>query len=77
MTNSKKWHLERLLFLIAGSFSLVGLAVGFFISPWGYALNLLVAVNMILNATVGFCPMAIPLKSFGVKSCDYRLTGEN
>ncbi|WP_425460330.1 YgaP family membrane protein [Leptospira fluminis] len=77
MTTSKKWHLERLLFLIAGSFSLIGLSIGFFISPWGYALNLLVAVNMILNATIGFCPMAILLKFLGVKSCDYRLTGGN
>lgn len=60
------WYLERMLFLIAGSFSLIGLWLGLFVDKWGFALNLLVGANMILFALVGFCPMAFLLRKFGV-----------
>ncbi|TGM97666.1 YgaP-like transmembrane domain [Leptospira dzoumogneensis] len=69
-TNNQSWYLERVLFLIAGSFSLIGLFIANFFSPWGLLLNLLVGVNMVLFSSVGFCPMAFILTRLGVpKKC--------
>ncbi|EPG72512.1 PF11127 family protein [Leptospira fainei serovar Hurstbridge str. BUT 6] len=66
MKTETNWHIERFLFLIGGIFSLIGVSVGFFITQWGYLLNLLVALNMILYAGTGFCLMAFLLKRIGV-----------
>ncbi|MEI1277456.1 YgaP-like transmembrane domain [Leptospira venezuelensis] len=65
-TNTQNWYLERVLFLIAGSVSLIGLLVANFLSPWGLLLNLLVGVNMILFSVTGFCPMGFVLTRLGV-----------
>ncbi|TGK03178.1 DUF2892 domain-containing protein [Leptospira langatensis] len=68
MTQKKAttWYLERVLFAIAGTFSLIGLYVGYFLTPWGLALNLLVSLNLLLFATVRFCPAAYILSKLGV-----------
>ncbi|TGK37998.1 YgaP family membrane protein [Leptospira andrefontaineae] len=69
-TNTQSWYLERVLFLIAGSVSLIGLIVANFFSPWGLLLNLLVGINMILFSVTGFCPMGFVLTRLGVpKKC--------
>ncbi|MDF3819362.1 DUF2892 domain-containing protein [Leptospira sp. 96542] len=68
LASTKNWYLERAVFLIAGVFSLVGLSVGFFLSEYGFILNLLVGFNLILFSFTGFCPMAIILHKLGLKS---------
>lgn len=68
MQTGANWCIERFLFLIGGIFSLIGVSIGFFITQWGYLLNLLVALNMILYAGTGFCPMAFLLKKIGAPS---------
>ncbi|GBF39671.1 YgaP family membrane protein [Leptospira johnsonii] len=69
-TNTQSWYLERVLFLIAGSVSLIGLLIANFLSPWGLVLNLLVGINMMLFSLVGFCPMAFILTRLGIpKKC--------
>ncbi|EPG65022.1 YgaP-like transmembrane domain [Leptospira wolffii] len=60
------WYLERVLFLIAGSFSLIGLGLGLLVDKWGFALNALVGVNMVVFSLTGFCPMAILLRKLGI-----------
>lgn len=62
------WYRERLLFLIAGTVSLIGVTLGMFVNQWGFVLNFLVGINMILFAFAGFCPMSLILKSCGVPS---------
>ncbi|RHX84207.1 YgaP family membrane protein [Leptospira stimsonii] len=63
-----RWYRERLLFLIAGTVSLIGVTLGLLVNPWGFLLNFLVGINMILFAFAGFCPMSLILKSFGIPS---------
>lgn len=70
-SNAKIWYLERILFLIGGSVSLLGLLIAYFISPWGLVLNILASINMILFSLVGFCPMAFILTRLGVpRKCE-------
>ncbi|PJZ57210.1 DUF2892 domain-containing protein [Leptospira barantonii] len=64
----RTWYLERTLFLIAGVFSLLGVTLGFFVSPWGFIINGLVGFNQILFALAGFCPMAFILGKLGIPS---------
>jgi len=59
------WYVERVLFLLAGVFSLVGVLVGSLVSPWGFLLNALVGLNLFVFGTTGFCPMAIVLDRLG------------
>ncbi|PJZ27180.1 hypothetical protein CH352_08790 [Leptospira hartskeerlii] len=69
-TNTQSWYLERVLFLIAGSVSLIGLIIANFFSQWGLVLNLLVGINMILFSMTGFCPMGFILTRLGIpKKC--------
>ncbi|MGJ4787428.1 YgaP family membrane protein [Leptospira koniambonensis] len=65
-TNHQSWYLERVLFLIAGTFSLIGLIIAHFFSPWGLILNFLVGINMVLFSLTGFCPMGFILTRLGV-----------
>ncbi|MCW7470005.1 YgaP-like transmembrane domain [Leptospira kanakyensis] len=65
LASTKTWYLERVVYLIAGLFSLVGVSLGTLVSPWWYLLNLLVGVNLVVFSTIGFCPMAILLKKLG------------
>ncbi|AYV57725.1 DUF2892 domain-containing protein [Leptospira kmetyi] len=63
-----RWYLERMLFLIAGFVSLLGLTLGFYFSPWFLILNVLVGINQIVFALTGFCPMALILGKLGIPS---------
>ncbi|ABZ93357.1 DUF2892 domain-containing protein [Leptospira biflexa] len=65
LASTKTWYLERLVFLIAGIFSLVGVTLGAYVSSWWFLLNLLVGINLVVFSTFGFCPMAILLNKLG------------
>ncbi|TGN10513.1 YgaP family membrane protein [Leptospira ilyithenensis] len=72
LASTKEWYLERVLFLIAGSVSLIGLVLGFYISHWWFVINLLIGLNLTLFAFTGFCPMAVILSAFGFSSKNTR-----
>ncbi|PJZ44654.1 YgaP family membrane protein [Leptospira brenneri] len=65
LASTKTWYLERLVYLIAGLFSLVGVSLGTLVSPWWYLLNLVVGFNLVMFSLIGFCPMAILLNKLG------------
>ncbi|TGN20735.1 YgaP-like transmembrane domain [Leptospira idonii] len=65
IASTKVWHLERVLFLIAGAIGLIGLGLGLYLSQWWFLLNLLVGFNLILFSFTGFCPMAVILAKLG------------
>lgn len=50
---------EKLVRVLAGSVSLVGLGLGFFVNPWGYLLTVFAGLNVIQSAFTGFCPPEI------------------
>ena len=50
---------EKLVRIMAGTVTLTGLAIGFFLSPWGYLLTAFAGVNVLQSAFTGFCPPEI------------------
>lgn len=59
--------LDKAVLAFAGGVVLLGLALGFFVSPWGYLLSAFAGANMLQAAFTGFCPAAMVFKALGVR----------
>jgi hypothetical protein len=66
MTNqsqaASRWPLERVLFALAGTVTLVAAALSAFVSKWFLLLAVLVGVNQWLYVLLGACPASIVLR---------------
>jgi fatty acid desaturase len=60
-TRRRGWPLERLLFALAGTMTLVSAALAMFVSPWFLALTVFVGVNQWLYVAAGACPASLLL----------------
>jgi len=58
---------ERLLRLIAGSFVLVSVALGYGVSPYWLLFTGFVALNLMQSAFTDWCPMMTILRRLGVR----------
>ncbi len=56
------WPLERVLFALAGSMTLISAALAALVSPWFLLLAAFVGVNQWLYVVVGACPASLVLK---------------
>ena len=56
----------RILFGMAGTFTLVGTLLGAFTSKWFLLLPALVSVNQLLMSWRGWCPMSLLLTRLGI-----------
>jgi hypothetical protein len=66
------WPLERVLFALAGTVTLVSALLGVLVSPWFVLLTAFVGVNQWLYVTVAACPASIVIKRlFGLRSVVY------
>lgn len=63
---TRGWTVRRILFLLAGTFTLVGTALAAFVSPWFLILPALVGANQLLMVAAGWCPMSLLLGRLGV-----------
>ena len=71
-TESKAWPLERVLFTMAGTMTLISVALVALVSPWFLILTAFVGVNQLLYVAFGACPASMVLKrAFGLKSVVY------
>ena len=61
------WYLERILFLIAGTFVLGSIFAGFYVHPYFFYFAGFVGLSQLVFALTGWCLMAIILRSCGVK----------
>ena len=52
--------------VMAGSFVLISLALGHWVSAWWYLFTAFVGANLIQSAFTGFCPAAKLLKALGL-----------
>ena len=57
-----RWPLERVLFALAGSMTLLSAGLGALVSKWFLLLAVLVGVNQWLYVLVGACPASIVLR---------------
>ncbi len=60
-------NLDRAVLAFAGSIVLLGLALGYLVSPYWLLLTAFAGLNMIQSAFTGFCPAAIVFRRLGLK----------
>ncbi len=71
-SSSHRWPLERVLFALAGSMTLISAALAALVSPWFLLLTAFVGVNQWLYVVVGACPASLVLKrTVGLSSAVY------
>lgn len=58
---------ERIIRAVAGSLVLLGLTLGWFISPYWLLLTVFVSINLLQSAFTRFCPLEKILERAGVK----------
>lgn len=64
-----RWPLERALFALAGTMTLLSALLAAVVSPWFLLLTAFVGVNQWLYVTVGNCPASLVLRRlFGLRS---------
>lgn len=61
--------IERIVRLVAGTFILVSLALGYWVSPYYLLFTAFVGLNLFQSALTKWCLMDDILKKFGVSPC--------
>jgi hypothetical protein len=56
------WPLERVLFALAGSMTLLSVLLAVIVSPWFLLLTLFVGLNQWLFVSAGWCPASLMLE---------------
>ena len=66
------WPLERVLFAMAGTVTLVSAALAAAFSPWFLVLTAFVGVSQWLYVLIGACPASVVIRrAFGLRSVVY------
>ncbi len=60
-------YLDRYLRLIAGTFVLATVALGYFFSPLWFLFTAFVGLNLFIGGVFGWCPMVSILRKIGVR----------
>jgi len=60
---------DRIVRRLAGSFVLVSLALGWWVSPAWLLFTALVGAGLLLSSFTGFCPVELALARLGVLGC--------
>ena len=69
MITDTRWPLERALFALAGTMTLLSALLAAAVSPWFLLLTAFVGVNQWLYVLVGACPASLLLRRFaGLRS---------
>jgi hypothetical protein len=75
-TGDSRWPLERVLFALAGSMTLLSALLAALISPWFLLLTAFVGVNQWLYVLFGACPASLILRRvFSLRSILYLRPG--
>jgi hypothetical protein len=70
------WPLERVLFALAGTMTLLSVGLAALVSPWFLLLTAFVGVNQWLYVLVGACPASVVIKrALGLRSAIYGQGG--
>ena len=59
---TRRWPLERVLFALAGSMTLLSALLAALVSPWFLLLTVFVGLNQWLFVSVGACPASLVLE---------------
>jgi hypothetical protein len=58
----RRWPLERVLFALAGSMTLLSVLLTLFVTPWFLLLTVFVGLNQWLFVGAGWCPASLLLE---------------
>jgi len=61
-----RWPLERVLFALAGSMTLISVVLAATVSPWFLVLTAFVGVNQWLYVVFGDCPASLVIRRLGI-----------
>ena len=61
-------NIDKAVLTFAGFVVLLGLALGWLVSPYWFLLTGFAGLNMIQASITGFCPAAIVFRKLGVRS---------
>jgi Zn-dependent protease len=62
-----RWPLERVLFALAGSITLLSVLLAALVSPWFLLLAAFAGLNQWLFVAVGACPASLMLERAGIE----------
>ena len=72
MNTAKRWPLERVLFALAGTVTLLSAVLAATVSNWFLLLTVFVGINQWLYVIVGACPASVVLRrACGLRSAVY------
>ena len=61
------WPLERVLFALAGTMTLLGVVLALLVSPWFLIVTAFVGVSQWLYVTTSACPASLLIERFGIE----------
>lgn len=64
-STDRGWTVHRILFLIAGTVTLLGVVLSVAVSRWFLLIPALVGANQLLMVAFGWCPMSLLLTKLG------------
>ncbi len=67
IAKTDSWYLERIIWLIAGIFTLLSAVLAAIHSPYWLILTALVGINLIVFSLTGFCLMANLIYALGAR----------
>ena len=65
---SSRWPLERALFAMAGTMTILSAALAALVSPWFLLLTVFVGLNQWLFVALGDCPASLIMRRLGLRS---------
>jgi DUF2892 family protein len=60
-------NVDKAVLMFAGFVVLIGLALGYLVSPYWYLLTAFAGLNMLQASITGFCPAVILFKKLGLR----------
>ena len=66
MSRPDGWPMPRVLFLLAGTVTLLGVLLTVTVSRWFLIVPALAGANQLLMVATGWCPMSLLLTRFGL-----------
>jgi hypothetical protein len=67
---SKPSKQDKIIRVVAGTFIIVSVALGYFHSPYWFLFTIFVGLNLIQSAFTSFCPLCKILNALGIKECE-------
>jgi hypothetical protein len=69
--------IHQYLRMLAGAFTLISLALGYWVHPGFYLFTAFVGLNLFQSAFTNWCPAITMLRKMGIPECAHDKPGQN